>query len=113
MNVKQLDQKYHIELECHDPDAAAIELLVEQNGIKATIRKTSNGQDIPDDEPTVTFRARDRNALPMLHRYMALCVEDGCVNEHIEGVANLIRMFTNFKKEMPHLMKQPGITRGL
>lgn len=76
MNVKQIDSKFNIELECHDPMASAIELLVELNGIKATIRKTSNNQDIPDDEPVVVFRiARHIYLDNQIHNnYNQLCI---------------------------------------
>lgn len=113
MNVKQIDLKHHIELECHGPDAEAIELLVQQNGIKTTIRKTSNNTDIPDDEPVMIFRARDRLAIPLLLQYLDLCKKDNCVVEHKDGIVNMIRLFENYKKTHAENMKQPGITRGL
>lgn len=58
------------------------------------------------------FRARDRNALPMLDFYRQLCEEDGCNDFQMEGINNRIVAFAKFRKEQALKMKQPGITRG-
>ena len=77
------------------------------------ICKVRTGEPIPDDEPLILFRARDRLALPTLEHYMKLAVADGCVTEHLEGIDNRIKAFEQFRTEHPERMKQPGITRGL
>jgi hypothetical protein len=77
------------------------------------IVKESNGTVIPEDEPLMLFRARDRNVLPMLRKYRALCIADGCNEHHMQGVANRIEAFEKFAAEHPDRMKQPGVTRGL
>ena len=91
--MRQIDPKYHID------------------GDK--IVKTSNGEEVPLDEPLMFFRARDRNVLQMLIYYRELCRHDHCTDYHMEGIANRIEAFQAFKKEHPERMKQPGITRGL
>lgn len=90
--MRRIDPKFHIEDD--------------------NIVKTSNGDPIPDDEPIMLFRARDRNALNMLHYYATLCMEDGCNDFQMEGIKNRIDAFEKFKQCHSDRMKQPGITRG-
>ncbi len=70
------------------------------------------GVPIPEDEPLILFRARDRNALKMLIYYRELCTLDGCTDFHMRGIDNRIDAFGEFRDIHPDLMKQPGITRG-
>jgi len=70
------------------------------------------GVPIPEDEPLILFRARDRNALAMLRHYRLLCEEDLCTAFHMDGIDNRIAAFAEFKHLHPERMKQPGITRG-
>jgi hypothetical protein len=98
--MKVIDPKFHIEAATEgEPDIRIV--------------KTSNGEPIPDDEPLILFRARDRNALAMLHKYRELCEADGCNEFQMEGINNRIAAFINFAMDHPERMKQPGITRGL
>ena len=90
--MRVIDPKYHIEGE--------------------QIIKTSNGLPLPDDEPMILFRARDRLALPMLRIYKVLSQIDGCNEHQIEGVNVMINTFLDFSIEHPERMKQPGITKG-
>lgn len=76
------------------------------------IIKTGNGQPIPDDEPVILFRGRDKLALPMLRCYRALCVADGCTDYQMESMDDMIHRFEEFSNASP-TMKQPGCTRGL
>ncbi len=98
--MKAIDPKFHIETDTPDEQ-------------KISIVKTSNGEPIPDDEPLMLFRARDRNALAMLEYYRALCRVDGCNDFQDDGVQNRIAAFRQFRIDHPERMKQPGITRGL
>ncbi len=102
--MKVIDPKFHIEWK-----AGA------QPGIldDFAIVKTSNGDPIPDDEPLILFRARDRNAVLMLLEYRRLCVADGCNDFQLDGIDDRIAAFVEFKTAHPERMKQPGITRGL
>jgi hypothetical protein len=77
------------------------------------IAKNSTGEEIPTDEPTIIFRARDRLAFTMLAYYLTLCIQDGCTPEHVKGIQNRILAFGHFAAKHPERMKQPGITRGL
>lgn len=75
------------------------------------IIKTSNGKEVPKDEPLFFLRARDRLAVEALHHYRVLSIHDGCNDYHIDGVNQAILRFERFAEQ--HRTKQPGITRGL
>lgn len=94
MIVRKIDLKHH----------------VDENG---QIIKTTNGEAIPIEEPTILFRARDWLSVPMLINYRMLCVADGCNNFQLKQVDELIERFKRFAQENPGAMKQPGVTRGL
>ncbi len=79
---------------------------------KGQIIKTGNGVPIPENEPTMLFRARDRLAVPMMLYYRRLCVDDSCNDFQLEQIDGLIAKFKAFAVENPQTMKQPGITRG-
>lgn len=77
------------------------------------IVKTKTLEPIPDDEPLMLFRARDRLALDLLKVYRRLCIADNCTEYQINGMDARIEAFEKFKREHPERMKQPGCTRGL
>lgn len=68
---------------------------------------------VPDNEPLILFRARDRLAVPLLEHYRQLCVADGCNDFQLGQINELIAKFQQFSADNPQTMKQPGITRGL
>lgn len=75
------------------------------------IVKASTGVPIPEDEPLILFRARDRNALAMLEAYREICEADQCTPEHIAGIRYTYNAFREFRNNQPERMKQPGISR--
>ena len=77
------------------------------------IIKTTNGQEIPEHEPTILFRGRDHLAIPMLLHCRQLCADDGCTDYQLVSMDEMIRRFKTFTEEHPEVMKQPGVTRGL
>jgi hypothetical protein len=77
-----------------------------------TIIKTSNGAPIPDHEPKILFRGRDRLAIPMLQFYLELCLHDGCTLYQEESMRAMIQEFEDYKKKFGASMKQPGSTSG-
>lgn len=91
--MRKLDGKFHIDGE--------------------KIVKTSNNEEIPEDEPVMIIRARDYLALPLLHHYKRLCLQDNCTDYQMGGIDDLIDAFFQFSYDNPAKMKQPGITRGL
>lgn len=68
-----------------------------------------SGEEIPDDEPVIIFRARDRHALPLLRAYVSM-VDD---EHHRAAVLDRIDEFRQFAREHPERMKEPGITRHI
>ena len=91
--MRKLDSKFHIEGD--------------------QIVKTSNGDPIPEDEPLFLIRARDYLALPLLHEYRRMCIQDGCTDYQIKGNDEMILAFEKWAEKNRAKMKQPGITRGL
>lgn len=77
------------------------------------ILKTSNGDEIPQDEPLFLLRARDRLALPLLKIHEQLSQVDGCNDYHFNALAHTIEEFSQFIMRHPERMKQPSVTRGL
>lgn len=98
---RQIDPKYAMEIvdhgQCEPPGIRIVNLA---------------GVPVPDDEPLILFRARDRNALDMLRFYRAICRTDGCTDFHLRGIDNRIEAFEQFAISQPGRMKQPGITEG-
>jgi hypothetical protein len=92
--IRQIDLKHHIDENCD-------------------IVKTTNGQVILREEPTILFRARDYLAVPLLIKYREMCVADGCNDFQLKQMDELIERFAKFATDNPSVMKQPGITRGL
>jgi hypothetical protein len=64
------------------------------------IIKTSNGAPIPDHEPKILFRARDKFAIPMLQFYLGLCLQDGCTKYQEESMRS---EFEGFRDSFPLL----------
>lgn len=72
--------------------------------------KASTGEEIPETEPTILFRGRDRLALPMLEYYKLLCKADGATDHQLESVDTMIAKFASYAAN--NNVKQPGITEG-
>ena len=94
--VKLIDGKYQI-IAPHADDIRIINEL---------------SQAIPEDEPMILFRARDRHALTILHYYLEVCKQDDCNSRHIVGIQKRIAAFGEFAREHRERMKQPGIMEG-
>jgi len=62
-----------------------------------------SGEAIPDDEPVMIFRARDKNAAPMIAYYRKLCSNQ----QHKEIVGERLHHFVDFIHEHPDRMKEP------
>ena len=61
------------------------------------------GEPIPDDEPILVFRAKDRLAVRILTAYFS-AIEDP---EHARAVAARLEDFKRFAREYPERMKDP------
>lgn len=68
-----------------------------------------SGEAIPEDEPVILFRARDRKALPRLRDY-----RDACDDPHQKrAVQDRIDEFEAYQAAHPDRVKEPGITRHI
>ena len=112
VKTKKVDNKHVLVIEAPDIDYDN-RVLASGVDIYLAKRLTSGGLErIPDDEPTIVFRGRDKLALPMLHGYRRLCEADNVTAHQLETLDGMIRDFENFLLGHPDRMKQPGITRG-
>jgi hypothetical protein len=68
-----------------------------------------SGEAIPDDEPVMIFRARDRRSLPMIDFYLSICTDP----HHQQAIRDVIEDFEAFARDHPERMKEPGITRHI
>lgn len=75
------------------------------------IVKTSTGEVVPESEPLMLLRGRDRQALPALHAYLHLCKLTGCTDYQLDSVRERIAAFEEYASDDSR-MKQPGSTRG-
>jgi len=73
--------------------------------VDGVLVKKSSGVPISDDEPLFILRAKDKNALPALAFYVALC-ED---LYHRENVMKSVLDFKDFAAEHPERMAEPNI----
>lgn len=80
------------------------------SGIK--IIKTSNGQEVPLDEPLFIIRGRDHLALQALEDYRKSCVRDGCNEYFLNEIDEAIAEFRQWRVQNYDKMKQPGVTKG-
>ena len=79
---------------------------------EGVIIKTSNNSPIPDHEPKILFRGRDKFAIPMMQYYLSLCMQDGCTPYQEESMRSMIKEFEEFRDSFKSSMKQPGSTSG-
>ena len=102
---KRIDNKHSvISVLCTDMETEKI-ILAKRKG-------DGTFEPIPDDEPVILFRGRDKLALPMLRFYRELCVRDGCTDFQLESMDDMIRRFQEFA-DASSTMKQPGCTKGM
>lgn len=83
-------------------------MLVEQEpkydvNAEGRIFNRATGQVIPDDEPVMIFRARDKHAIQALMYYANHCVDPA----HVAIVDQRIDDFRAFRKAHPDRMKEP------
>lgn len=98
--VREIDNKHSI--------------AIDEDGYPFLAKRTVDGKiiPIPENEPTILFRARDKLAVPMLKYYRQLCMEDGCTDFQMSSMDDMISKFEKFSQQSA-TMKQPGCTKGL
>lgn len=103
---RTIDMKHSIRATLHGEP----ELTVSQ--VDLELIKHENNTVIPETEPTILFRGRDKLALPMLNYYKELCEKDGATPHQLESIQTMIDKFFVFAADNPQTMKQPGSTLG-
>lgn len=68
-----------------------------------------SGEPIPDDEPVILFRARDRHTIELLAIYKAMSGDP----HHQRAIQDRIDEFRAFQEANPQRVKEPGITRHI
>jgi hypothetical protein len=101
LTIHRIDEKHEIRAE-----------LLPEGTIQVRIYKSTNNTPIPDEEPVILFRARDKLALPMLDFYLGLCQQEGATQYQLDSMTKMILRFRDFAGTHSDVMKQPGITLG-
>lgn len=88
-------------------------LTINTDGDPVVVKRLANGnlQPIPENEPVILFRARDKLALKMLGYYRELCRQDGVTVYQLVSMDDMIQRFADFAAKS-ETMKQPGCTKG-
>jgi hypothetical protein len=68
-----------------------------------------SGEPIPDDEPVIIFRARDRKSIAVLNFYLSICDDE----HHRQAIRDRIAEFTLYQRDNPKRVKEPGITHHI
>jgi hypothetical protein len=71
------------------------------------IISNKSGSIVPDHEPKILFRGKDKLAIPMLQHYLALCLQNGCSKEQEESMRAMIHEFEAFRDTFTSTMKLP------
>ncbi len=70
-----------------------------------------HGEEIPEDEPVVVFRGRDRLLPAILNIYIELCDLAGSPENHVELATGTYELVSNWQLENPHKVRTPQSTR--
>lgn len=68
--------------------------------------------DIPDDEPVIVFRARDKTVPHLLAYYLMLCTSAGSPQRHLEIIRNTHRLFTEWQDQYETKVRVPDSERS-
>jgi len=75
-------------------------------------RVTTEHGDIPDDEPVIVFRARDKLTVKLLDAYLELCEEAGSPARHLGLIINSQRRFARWQADNPDKVRTPDSERS-
>lgn len=70
-------------------------------------RVTTEFGNIPDDEPVIVFRARDRHTRAVLAHYLKLCDQGYSPLRHLRLVAEALARFIAWQEKNPALVRTP------
>jgi hypothetical protein len=75
-------------------------------------RVTTEHGDIPDDEPVIVFRGRDRLVPEMLAHYMDLCERAGSPARHVRLVHVSTDLIEKWQRDNPDRVRTPDSERS-
>lgn len=70
---------------------------------KGKVVNRRDGKAIPDNEPIMIFRAKDKHAAAAIEHYLTLCSEPA----HATAVAKRLADFKSFAMQFPEQMHEP------
>lgn len=70
---------------------------------EARIANRETGDVIPDEEPIILFRGKDKHAVTVINSYAAMCRND----EHYAAVEQRVQQFREFQNENPSRVREP------
>jgi hypothetical protein len=66
-----------------------------------------NGDPLPQDEPRMLFRGKDKLLPQLLEHYKQLCQEAGSPSEQIEGIQERLNIIKDWQSKNPDKVKVP------
>ena len=66
-----------------------------------------DGTPIPDDEPLILFRAKDKLLPQVLENYKKLCQDAGCQPQQVESLGPLVQQIKDWQAANPDKVKLP------
>lgn len=75
--------------------------------IPGPITKKSDGEAIPEDEPVVLFRGKDKLLPSLLLHYLRLCITEESGTIHADMISKLVDRVVQWQHENPELCKIP------
>ena len=75
-------------------------------------RVTTEHGDIPDDEPVIVFRARDRMLPAVMRFYRELCEGNGSPQRHLDLIKGCRERIEAWQQENPDRVRQPDSERS-
>lgn len=75
-------------------------------------RVTTEHGDIPEDEPVIVFRARDKITCEMLGIYWNLCKDAGSPKRHLDLIKETHDTFVSWQKANPDKVRTPDSERS-
>ncbi len=75
-------------------------MIVDENGVELPNARLANRETmkpIPDGEPVMIFRAKDRHSVTIINSYAAMCRNE----EHYQAVNARVQQFRDFQSNNP------------
>lgn len=67
-----------------------------------------DGTPVPEDEPLILFRAKDKLLIPLLEHYQQICSQAGSLPKHMDLLQKRIDEIKKWQAEHPERMNFPG-----